>query len=176
MVGLGSSKINAKKLGTKRKNKKKKRKNSAKRKSVGSGGRLKVDNGKAFQKIMKKTKEILKKSNPSSELQAVKIALKTAKKSAKREKKRGKIIIPRVIPLPPQSGGFLAILPIISAISALGSAFGGVAGIVKSISEIRNIWQKYKESKKEKTEINPVQVGQGLKIAKHKKGLALYFL
>lgn len=137
-------------------------------------GQLKFNN-KAFRAILKKTKETLKKSNPLSEIEAIKLSLKTAKKLTKREKKKGPIILPRIIPVP-QKGGFLAILPILSAITAISAAFGGITNIIKNIGEIKEMWKRHVEAKKQKTDLPPSQIGNGMKIGKYKKGLAIHFL
>ncbi len=111
----------------------------------------------------------MKREKPSTEIQAVKLAMKVAKKSLK-GKDKNKIQIPRVIPIP-QTGGFIGLVPILTAISTIISAFGGITSIIKNIVEIRDLWKKYKESKELKT----AQIGNGLTIKGYKKGLGIFY-
>ncbi len=131
-------------------------------------GRGLVMDDKIFNKIIKKTRKVLKREKPSTEIQAVKLAMKVAKKSLK-GKDKSKIQVPRVIPIP-RTGGFIGLVPILTAISTISSAFGGITSIIKNIGEIRDLWKKYKESKELKTG----QIGNGLKIKKFKQGLGIF--
>lgn len=137
----------------------------AKRK-MGSG--LKKNRSKkrkqiGFRKIINMARKALKEV-PKDD---IKLMAKHALLAARKEIK-GKLVKPRprIIKVPPISGGFLpAAIPVLAALSSLGSIVGGISTISKAISQFRNV-----NNSKNTT---PITGGKGLFIKPYKKGFGI---
>lgn len=91
-----------------------------------------------FSKLVRDTRENIKKSKSKSSPSSLGETITAAIRSAK-DMKRGKTVkIPRVLKLPKFGGSIQAILPILSGLSAVGSITASAAGVVKAIKEIQN--------------------------------------
>lgn len=126
-----------------------------------------------FSNLIKKSKNVLKKSKPTNLKSAVAVALKNIKRVKKSE-----IIQPRIIPVP-KTGGVLPLIPIFAGLSALGALTGGTTSIIKTINEAQQAKQLLSESQRhnrmmEAVALGKPTVGGGLYLKPYKRGYGLY--
>lgn len=116
----------------------------------------------AFSKIVRNAKKSIQNSKLKSS--TVNETICAAIRSAK-SVKRGKMVkLPRILKLPPYTGGVLPILPILTGLSAVGSITASTAGIVKAIKDIGNAKKQLEENRRHSrsTEQSGTKIGRGL--------------
>lgn len=101
-------------------------------------------------------------------------ALKNARRlnDASHFKRVRKSSIPRIIPIPKKSGGFLPLL--FAGLSALGALAGGAAGIAGAVNKAKAAQKNLEETQRHNQEMEKIAVGKGMFLAPYKKGLGLY--
>lgn len=110
-----------------------------------------------------------------------KTALRLAKKDGSRKNTRKyfkrvkKSTVPRIIPIPRKSGGFLPLL--FAGLSALGALTGGASAIASSVNAAKAAQKKLDEKKRHNERMEAIALGksgEGLYLAPYKRGLGLY--
>lgn len=154
----------------------------AKRK-LGLGGIRKKKRSKTKQlnfntHVIRKVKDVLKRSNVKDVHQGANVALTAAKQVIQTIGGKRKVKLPRVIAVP-KRGGFLPLLPAIFAgLSALGGLAGGAAGIVKAVNEAKEAAKKLQESERHNKTMEAIAVGRtkgsALYLKPYRKGLGLF--
>lgn len=158
------------KLGMGHRSCKSKRKNRRiKRKTSFGGGivsKVKSDM-KKFRGVHMSPKEIKK---------AAETALKAARKYVMAAGGKGRIVTPRIIPIP-KTGGILPLIPIFAGLSALGSLAGAATGIAKAVDAAKVEREQLSETNRHNQEMEAIargKSGQGLYLRPYRKGLGLY--
>lgn len=105
-------------------------------------------------------------------------ALRQARKGRKSNKRDVKKIfkkvskLPRVIPIPKKSGGFLPLL--FAGLSALGALAGGGSAIATAVNKAKMAQKNLEEAKRHNKKMESITVGKGMYLEPYKKGLGLY--
>lgn len=124
----------------------------------------------SFKNGVSKIRAHLMKHKCKNNKAAIKFAYTAAKKIF--NKKKG-IRVPRLIPIPTKTGGFLPLIPIFAGLSALGSLAGGAAGIAKAVNDYKSAQQNLKESERHNKTMESIAIGKGFYVKPYKKGSGL---
>lgn len=124
----------------------------------------------ALRKIIDSSKSAMKRSG------TVKSALIGARDAVHKAGGRKNIILPRVLPVPIKTGGFLPafLLPLFAGLSATGALAGGAAGIAKAVNDVKAASQKLEESKRHNRKMESIAMGKGLHLIPYRHGMGLH--
>lgn len=146
----------------------------------GTTKRKKKKKKTAFGSIVKDVNRHLKqKLRRGDDLKsASKIALSAARGAVRKAGGKRNVRLPRVIPLPSKSGGFLPLIPaILGGLSALGALTGGAAGVAKAVGDARASGRQLTELQRHNQTMEAIAMGKkgsGLFLKPHRKGLGLF--
>ena len=123
----------------------------------------------ALRKIINSSKLAMKRSG------TVKSALIGARKAVHKAGGKKNILLPRVLPVPIKTGGFLPafLLPLFAGLSATGALAGGAAGIAKAVNDAKAAAQKLEETKRHNQKMESIVMGKGLHLVPYRKGMGL---
>lgn len=86
-----------------------------------------------------------------------------------------KPLAPRVLPIPPRTGGFLPFLiPLMASLSAVGSLAAGASSVAKAVTEARDAKRKLDEQKRHNLAMETQKIGNGLYLKPYRKGYGLF--
>lgn len=123
----------------------------------------------AFQYLLKKVNDAVKKSPAKTGEGLIGAALNFAKKFVK----GNNIQIPSVIPVK-KSGGILPLIPIFAGLSALGALSGGAAQIARAVKESAHAREQLKEANRHNKTIEAIALGRGLFLRPYSRGYGIY--
>lgn len=87
-------------------------------------------------------------------------------------KRVNKRTIPRVIPIPRKSGGFLPLL--LAGLGAIGALASGGASIASTINKAKAAEKQLEENKRHNEKMESIALGKGLYLRPYKQGMGLY--
>ena len=129
--------------------------------------------GLKFKKLMTTAKKSMSTSKSSQKV--IQSALKAARLAVKNVGGKRKVILPRILPLPPKVGGLLPFLiPLFAGLSATGALAGGAAGIAKAVNDAKASQRNYEESKRHNKTMEAIALGKGLFLKPYKTGMGLF--
>lgn len=141
--------------------------------AVTNAMKLKSGMGVDFKKIVSAARKSMARSKSSSVV--IKSALKGARGAIKKAGGRRKIIMPRILPMPPKMGGILPFLiPLFAGLSATGALAGGAAGIAKAVNDAKAARRDLDENKRHNKTMEAIALGKGLHLKPYKAGMGLY--
>ena len=82
-----------------------------------------------------------------------------------------KSTIPRIIPIPRKSGGFLPLL--FAGLAALGSLIGGGSAVASAVNKAKMATKNLEETKRHNMAMEQVPVGSGMYLKPYRSGLGL---
>ena len=113
--------------------------------------------------------------NSSCAREVVNSALNGAREAIKKAGGKKNIIIPRVLPVPSKTGGFLPfLLPAFAGLSAIGAIANGASGVMKTINQAKQARQQLEESTRHNKQMEALLLGKGLYMKPYKSGMGLY--
>ena len=135
--------------------------------------KAKTGMGLKFHKLVKAAKKSMKPSKFSRKV--IQSALQGAREAVKSVGGKKRVIVPRVLPLPSKTGGFLPFLvPLFAGLSATGALAGGAAGIAKAVNAAKASEKNYEESKRHNKVMEAIALGKGLYLKPYKTGMGLF--
>lgn len=150
-----------------RKTKKKKRTQQNKIKNMRKKSKL------TLKRIMNATSKTSIPNNNS--ITVIRSAIKGAREAIKKSGGKRNLIIPRIIPVPPTTGGALPLLiPLFAGLSAMGALAGGTAGVVKAINSVKTAENQLKEAQRHNKTMEAIAIGKGLNLKPYKKGYGIF--